>query len=192
MIISISRSGHLKSCARFIIEPSEIRKKQHNFKSVHFECRMVLFYIVWEKSRLFSIECRKEMKFSPDWVGCVFQGNNWLQFENERKVCLLKRSPICPKKYILRDPGKNYRFYFLRGNQIFNICLYCWEHKYNALQWNENFLHDFLNNVQCVQLECRLLKYSCIFLYLYKSCLILVKLKYVEHNPKIGRIIMTF
>ena len=43
------RNGHLKSCAMFIIERSEIRKKQHYFKSVHFECRMVLF----------SIECRK-------------------------------------------------------------------------------------------------------------------------------------
>ena len=32
IVISISRNGHLKSCARFIIEPSEIRKKQHNFK----------------------------------------------------------------------------------------------------------------------------------------------------------------
>ena len=52
MIISISRSGLLKSCARFIIERSEIRKKQHDFKSVHFECRMVLFYMIWEKSRL--------------------------------------------------------------------------------------------------------------------------------------------
>ena len=29
-IISISRSGLLKSCARFIIKRSEIRKKQHN------------------------------------------------------------------------------------------------------------------------------------------------------------------
>ena len=52
MIISISRSGLLKSCARFIIERSEIRKKPHDFKSVHFECRMVLFYMIWEKSRL--------------------------------------------------------------------------------------------------------------------------------------------
>ena len=43
IVISISRSGLLKSCARFIIERSEIRKKQHDFKSVHFECRMVLF-----------------------------------------------------------------------------------------------------------------------------------------------------
>ena len=51
-VISISRNGHLKSCARFIIERSEIRKKQHDFKCVHFECRMVLFYMIWEKSRL--------------------------------------------------------------------------------------------------------------------------------------------
>ena len=42
-VISISRNGLLKSCARFVIERSEIRKKQHDFKSVHFECRMVLF-----------------------------------------------------------------------------------------------------------------------------------------------------
>ena len=53
IVISISRSGLLKSCARFIIERSEIRKKQHDFKSVHFECRMVLFYMIWEKSRIF-------------------------------------------------------------------------------------------------------------------------------------------
>ena len=51
-VISISRNGLLKSCARFVIERSEIRKKQHDFKSVHFECRMVLFYMIWEKSRL--------------------------------------------------------------------------------------------------------------------------------------------
>ena len=39
IVISISRNGHLKSCARFIVErsESEIRKKQHDFKSVHFE-----------------------------------------------------------------------------------------------------------------------------------------------------------
>ena len=52
LVISISRNGLLKSCARFVIERSEIRKKQHDFKSVHFECRMVLFYMIWEKSRL--------------------------------------------------------------------------------------------------------------------------------------------
>ena len=53
MVISISRNELLKFCARFIIEErSEIRKKQHDFKSVHFECRMVLFYMIWEKSRL--------------------------------------------------------------------------------------------------------------------------------------------
>ena len=51
-VISISRNGLLKSCARFVIERSEIRKKLHDFKSVHFECRMVLFYMIWEKSRL--------------------------------------------------------------------------------------------------------------------------------------------
>ncbi len=38
IVISISRNGHLKSCVRFVIERSEIRKKQHDFKSVHFEC----------------------------------------------------------------------------------------------------------------------------------------------------------
>ena len=52
IVISMSRNGLLKACARFIIERSEIRKKQHAFKSVHFECRMVLFYTIWEKSRL--------------------------------------------------------------------------------------------------------------------------------------------
>ena len=54
LVISISRNGLLKSYARFVIERSEIRKKQHDFKSVHFECRMVLFYMIWEKSRLQS------------------------------------------------------------------------------------------------------------------------------------------
>ena len=53
IIISIPRSRLLKSFARFIIERSEIRKKQNDFKSVHFDCRMVLFYMIWEKSRLF-------------------------------------------------------------------------------------------------------------------------------------------
>ena len=48
MIISMSRSGLLKSCPKFIIERSEIRKKQHDFKSVHFERKMVLFYMIWE------------------------------------------------------------------------------------------------------------------------------------------------
>ena len=43
---SISRSGLLESFARFIIEQSEIRKKQPDFKNVHFECRMVLFYMI--------------------------------------------------------------------------------------------------------------------------------------------------
>ena len=66
IVISISRNGLLKACARFIIEQSEIRKKQHAFKNVHFECRMVLFYTIWKKSRLlsifFSIECRKLSK----------------------------------------------------------------------------------------------------------------------------------
>ena len=51
IVISISRNGHLKSCARFIIERSEIRKQQHDFKCVHFECRIVLFlYDIGEKS----------------------------------------------------------------------------------------------------------------------------------------------
>ena len=55
LVISTSRNGLLKAYPKFIIERSEIRKKQHAFKSVHFECRMVLFYIIWEKSRLFFI-----------------------------------------------------------------------------------------------------------------------------------------
>ena len=55
IVISISRNGLLKSCARFVIERSEIRKKQNDFKSVHFECRIVLFYTIWEKSRLFFL-----------------------------------------------------------------------------------------------------------------------------------------
>ena len=40
IVISISRNGLLKTCARFIIERSEIRKKEHAFKSVHFECTL--------------------------------------------------------------------------------------------------------------------------------------------------------
>ena len=42
IVISISRNGLLKSCARFVIERSEIRKKKYDFKSVHFECTKVL------------------------------------------------------------------------------------------------------------------------------------------------------
>ena len=53
MIVSILRSGLLKSCARFFIERSEIRKKQHEFKSVHFECKIMLFF---PQS---ALECRK-------------------------------------------------------------------------------------------------------------------------------------
>ena len=44
------------------IEISEIRKKQNDFKSVHFECWMVLFYTILEKVAfhwLFIHECRK-------------------------------------------------------------------------------------------------------------------------------------
>ena len=41
-VISISRNGLLKSCARFVIERSEIRKTQHDFKSVHFQCRIYI------------------------------------------------------------------------------------------------------------------------------------------------------
>ena len=57
IVISILRNGLLKACARFIIERSKIRKKQHAFKSVHFGCRMVLFYTIWEKSSFpYSVE----------------------------------------------------------------------------------------------------------------------------------------
>ena len=69
IVISISRNGHLKSFVRFIIELCEIRKKHHNFKSVHFVRRMVLF----------SIECRKEYftqklstLFHYIYMGCHF------------------------------------------------------------------------------------------------------------------------
>ena len=54
LVVSTSRSGLLKSCTSFPIKRSEIRKKLHDFKCVHFECRMVLFYMIWEKSRLQS------------------------------------------------------------------------------------------------------------------------------------------
>ena len=42
-----------KSHVRFFIERNEILKKQPDFKSVHFECRIVLLYTIWGKSRLF-------------------------------------------------------------------------------------------------------------------------------------------
>ena len=37
IVISISRNEILKSCARFIYERSELKKKQHDFKSARFE-----------------------------------------------------------------------------------------------------------------------------------------------------------
>ena len=43
IVVFISLNGLSKACVRFIIERSEIRKKQHAFKSVDFECRMVIF-----------------------------------------------------------------------------------------------------------------------------------------------------
>ena len=56
IVISISRNGLFKSCAKIIIVRSDIRKKQNDFKSVHFEVRMVLFYTIWKKSRFFPID----------------------------------------------------------------------------------------------------------------------------------------
>ena len=41
MIISIPKDGLLKSCARFFIDRSEIRKKRHDFESAHFKCKIV-------------------------------------------------------------------------------------------------------------------------------------------------------
>ena len=52
IFFSLSRYGHLKSWAELIIERSEIRKKQHDFKSVHFDCRMVLFC----RNSIFQVE----------------------------------------------------------------------------------------------------------------------------------------
>ena len=40
------------------IERSEMRKKQHDFKGVHFECRMGIFTLYGKKS-IFSTESRK-------------------------------------------------------------------------------------------------------------------------------------
>ena len=82
IVISISRNGLLKSCARFVIERSEIRKKQHDFKSVHFECRMVLFYMIWEKSRLQST-------FFPQNVekAIEFYLSLNLNFKNSAEIC---------------------------------------------------------------------------------------------------------
>ena len=48
-------------CATFYIKLSEIWNNQRDFKSVHFECRMVLFYTIWEKIRLLSIEFWKNV-----------------------------------------------------------------------------------------------------------------------------------
>ena len=65
IVISISRNGLLKACARFIIERSEIRKEQHAFKSVYFECRMVLFtrYIMGGRSTLVDFFSATEIDF---------------------------------------------------------------------------------------------------------------------------------
>ena len=49
-----------KVMCEVIFERNEIRKKQHDFKCVHFECRMVLFYMICEKSRLFSHRVKKK------------------------------------------------------------------------------------------------------------------------------------
>ena len=54
IFISILRNRLLKACAKFIIERSEIRKKQYAFKSVHFECRMVFTKIFRKKEAFFS------------------------------------------------------------------------------------------------------------------------------------------
>ena len=46
----------------FFIKRSEIKKKQHDYKNVHFECRIVRsVFSILEESRLFSIECRKKV-----------------------------------------------------------------------------------------------------------------------------------
>ena len=97
IVISIlSRNGLLKAWAWFIIVRSEIRKKQHAFKSVNFECRMVLFYTIWEKCRLFSIECRKNyltlhwrcqvmlMNFTTQTIINRNKIDSWLN-----KICIL-------------------------------------------------------------------------------------------------------
>ena len=72
-------NGLLKACARFIIERSEIRKKQHAFKGVHFECRMVLFYAIWEKSlfqlsveNIVPIKIQSVVNFSRMMKSCWF------------------------------------------------------------------------------------------------------------------------
>ena len=95
IVISISRNGHLKSCARFIIERSEIRKKQHDFKCVHFECRMVLFYTIWEKSRLLST-------FFPQSVEIVIS----ISRNGLLKACarfIIERSEIRKKQHAFKS-----------------------------------------------------------------------------------------
>ena len=86
IVISISRNGHLNSCARFIIERSYIRKKQHDFKCVHFEFRMVLF----------SIECRKN-KYRHVWI----QISEAVRTYHLRNYLLCRRNPLNPLEYIL-------------------------------------------------------------------------------------------
>ena len=58
-LFSISINRLLKSFVRFIVQRSEIRKKQHDFKRVHFECRMVLFTRYERKVDFFSIVYKK-------------------------------------------------------------------------------------------------------------------------------------
>ena len=65
IVISISRNGLLKACARFNIERSEKREKLHVFKRFHFEHIMVLFTRYGRKVatlvNFFSIVCGKKL-----------------------------------------------------------------------------------------------------------------------------------
>ena len=63
----MSRNGLLLACARFIIEQGEIRKKQNAFKSVNFECRMVLCAAPAKK-----VHFVKELySISPSFIGKI-------------------------------------------------------------------------------------------------------------------------
>ena len=127
IVISISRSGLLKSCGRFIIERSEIRKKQHDFKSVHFECRMVLFCIECRKSTFWPFYpylvkiCQKISPFLFTISGHSFSG--------ERPTALLQslhlQQSCGVSKFwgILRSATHVFTYDFLLDNT--KCCCFC-------------------------------------------------------------------
>ena len=101
IVISISRNGLLKSCARIGIEPSKIRKKQNAFKSVHFECRMVLFTRYGRKVEFFSMERWKCNAF--DFLIVLFPKKKFcliFQYLNITGHCILLSTPWGEKYFV--------------------------------------------------------------------------------------------